>query len=108
MMGDENNNPKPSARPQLHYFNGQGYAVVDAFGRPISRFFDKRERALAHLDKLRAEADAKTKRGKRPCMCCGHEFLSEGIHNRMCDPCRHRDVAPDPFKVQANRARRAA
>ena len=25
---------------------------------------------------------------KRKCMCCGHTFKSEGIHNRMCGWCR--------------------
>ena len=24
----------------------------------------------------------------RPCMCCGRDFPSEGIHNRLCDRCR--------------------
>lgn len=50
------------------------------------------------------EDDLAMKRMVRPCMCCGHPFPSEGIHNRMCDPCRHRDVAPDPVRVQASRA----
>ncbi len=108
MMGDENNNPKPSARMQVHYFSGRGYAVVNADGYPVTGFFSTKDRAKGRLDKLQAEADQKAKRGPRPCMCCGEVFKSEGIHNRMCDCCRHRDVAPDPLKSQANRARRAA
>jgi len=24
----------------------------------------------------------------RPCMCCGRDFRSEGIHNRLCGSCR--------------------
>lgn len=25
---------------------------------------------------------------KRPCLCCGGTFVSEGPGNRLCDPCR--------------------
>ena len=25
---------------------------------------------------------------RRPCLCCGAPFRSEGPHNRLCDPCR--------------------
>lgn len=38
----------------------------------------------ARLDHLAA----RTRRGHRPCLCCGTTFLSEGLHNRLCDPCR--------------------
>jgi hypothetical protein len=31
---------------------------------------------------------------RRACLCCGQEFTSEGIHNRLCDPCRRRDYPP--------------
>lgn len=24
---------------------------------------------------------------KRKCLKCGKRFLSEGVHNRICDPC---------------------
>lgn len=24
----------------------------------------------------------------RPCLCCGDEFLSQGIHNLICGPCK--------------------
>ena len=27
---------------------------------------------------------------QRPCLCCGDKFLSEGAHNRLCDPCRRK------------------
>jgi hypothetical protein len=39
----------------------------------------------------RADACAESKAGhrKRPCMTCGRPFLSEGIHNRICDPCKY-------------------
>lgn len=31
---------------------------------------------------------------RRPCMCCGREFTSEGIHNRLCGYCRRVDHQP--------------
>ena len=34
------------------------------------------------------EADRASSRTVRPCLCCGKPFQSEGIHNRMCTPCR--------------------
>lgn len=31
---------------------------------------------------------------RRPCMCCGREFTSEGIYNRLCGYCRRVDHQP--------------
>ncbi|MCL2346468.1 MAG: hypothetical protein FWC58_11535 [Desulfobulbus sp.] len=31
---------------------------------------------------------------RRPCLCCGQPFVSEGPHNRLCVKCRARDVSP--------------
>lgn len=31
---------------------------------------------------------APPKTSTRNCLCCGAEFASQGIHNRLCDPCR--------------------
>lgn len=31
------------------------------------------------------------KRGPRPCLSCQKTFISEGLHNRRCDPCRQED-----------------
>lgn len=28
----------------------------------------------------------------RPCLCCGHNFPSEGAHNRICPDCKSADV----------------
>jgi len=40
------------------------------------------------------EAEAEARKGKqRPCMCCQALFLSDGPHNRLCDPCRKRGSA---------------
>jgi hypothetical protein len=29
---------------------------------------------------------------RRACMCCQRPFLSEGIHNRICEPCKRSDL----------------
>lgn len=28
---------------------------------------------------------------KRPCLCCGQAFASQGAHNRLCVTCRRKD-----------------
>jgi DNA-binding CsgD family transcriptional regulator len=35
----------------------------------------------------KASHEAK-KRTRRPCLCCGQPFMSEGPHNRLCSNCR--------------------
>lgn len=40
------------------------------------------------------EAELAAGRGKkRSCLCCTETFVSEGPHNRLCDPCRKRGSA---------------
>jgi len=98
---------KPAhARWSMEYVTGQGWRLVDPDGKPQSAFYNTKDRAQTNLDSAQAQTDAARQRRHRPCMCCGHVFLSEGIHNRMCDVCRHRDVAPDPVRAVAM-ARRA-
>jgi hypothetical protein len=62
--------------------------------------------AAATVGRRQKEDDERARKMVRPCLCCGHKFQSEGIHNRMCDRCRHLDVAPDPVRSVAM-ARRA-
>lgn len=107
-MGDANNNPKPSIRPQIHYFTGKGYAIVDGDGVQISGYYGGRDRAKTRLSHILAEADRKAKRGPRPCMCCGTSFESEGIHNRLCARCRSRDAGDEPVRPYIARSRKAA
>lgn len=86
---------KPAyARWTMEYVAGKGWRLVDPDGRPGSAFYTK-GRALTALDAAQARADAARGRQQRRCLCCGESFLSEGIHNRMCDACRKRDFAPD-------------
>jgi hypothetical protein len=81
---------KPAGpRFDVRYQPGSGYYVVDDLGRQVTPFLDTRDKAAGRRDTLKAEADAKLKRKVRPCLCCQTPFASEGIHNRMCDRCRH-------------------
>ena len=32
---------------------------------------------------------------ERKCMCCRQPFLSEGIHNRLCKPCKEGETGDD-------------
>lgn len=36
----------------------------------------------------------KPRTAMRPCLCCKTPFPSEGPHNRLCTPCKHRDGPP--------------
>ncbi len=38
-----------------------------------------------------------TSPGRRPCLCCGTPFNSEGAHNRLCGRCRTREKTPFDF-----------
>lgn len=81
---------KPAGpRFDVRHQPGSGYYVVDDLGRQVTAFTRNREEAVTRRDVLKTEADAKLKRKVRPCLCCQTHFLSEGIHNRMCDRCRH-------------------
>lgn len=85
------------ARWRVKYVHGQGYMVESPTGEMHGPFSCK-DNAETNRDAWEARENLARKRVKRPCMCCGAPFRSEGIHNRMCDTCRHRDVAPDPVR----------
>lgn len=42
----------------------------------------------------------------RSCMCCKRPFDSEGIHNRLCSPCKQ-NRTPSPWEVVEGASRRA-
>lgn len=31
---------------------------------------------------------------RRPCLCCGKDFQSDGPHNRLCGRCRNQSTSP--------------
>lgn len=84
------NQPKPElARFRVEHNADGGYDVIDPDGRVVVKVGNKAF-ALNRAEALQKAADTAAKRGPRQCLCCGREFDSEGIHNRMCKPCRGR------------------
>lgn len=82
----------PSARPKAgkfdtRYMTGRGYGVFAPSGVLLA-VYRSYTAAEVRCDHEQAVADSKAKRGPRNCMCCGRQFTSQGIHNRLCDPCR--------------------
>lgn len=63
------------------------WAVWDGDGQQLSGAYYTRDEALARWETLVAAERQKRTAGERPCMCCGRTFLSEGIHNRLCQSC---------------------
>jgi len=49
---------------------------------------------VRHWTAVLRPATLAVKPANRLCMTCREPFASEGNHNRMCDPCRKRDVSP--------------
>lgn len=88
--------PKPGlARYRAEFATGAArgrYVVVDPDGRRVGAPTTE-DVAVARAAQLNREADEKARRGPRACICCGKGFESEGIHNRMCGPCRGRNDA---------------
>jgi hypothetical protein len=65
-----------------------GYLVYAPDRQIVAGPFTDRNRALMDCEQRQRVADAKQKRGPRPCMCCRQEFDSDGPHNRLCSNCR--------------------
>lgn len=63
--------------------SGEAFAVMHD-GRTVSRTYSVVERAWAAADRLERAARSRIRR----CLCCEQAFISEGIHNRLCHPCR--------------------
>ena len=85
--------PRPADRWGVEYAPGRGYFVTDPRGRKVTGYMSTRGEVEDRRDRLRLEAAAKAKRGKRTCLCCRHVFDSDGIHNRLCQPCKSRGYA---------------
>lgn len=84
------------SRFRTEFRPGRGWVVLDPAGRAASDPTPFRQIARRACAALQAEADRLAKRGPRPCLCCGREFASAGIHNRLCGQCRGGDLAMGP------------
>lgn len=38
---------------------------------------------------------------ERKCLCCGTAFMSQGPHNRICQPCRYASRDTQPLELTA-------
>ena len=77
-------------------FGATLFMLVESAGAPFPTelgFIASQGEAEDRRDALRKTADKKAKKGKRPCLCCGRAFDSDGIHNRLCQPCKGRGYA---------------
>ena len=95
--------PAPGKNFYLVYTIKGGYAVHDPHGIRVSDGQPKKAAADAICAELQAAADAKSKRGVRPCMCCSKSFESDGVHNRLCLNCRHGSNVLDPVRPYIGR-----
>ena len=86
---------KPCPAYAVRRYGAEGWGVIGPDGRRAGPVAPDHAAAEARRAALQAEADAKAKRGTRACLCCGASFESQGIHNRLCTPCRGRDAGDE-------------
>lgn len=54
----------------------------------MSPIFKQRPEAEKWLRAEVAKLPSSQRPRERACLCCSRTFVSQGAHNRMCDPCR--------------------
>lgn len=64
-----------------------------------NRFKSRRPRQ----DYMAPIAEARANGQRRPCLCCGRTFRSEGPHHRMCINCRSKSLSPLDIPVRIGR-----
>ena len=110
MAGPVNLSKPALAKFRTDYLPGRGYAVFSPEHRKVAGPFASEPEAQAACADLQLKADQAKRRKVRPCLSCGHEFQSEGIHNRMCNSCRNRASNDEatPFSFGAIHGRKRA
>jgi len=68
----------------------EGYVVMAGDEIIVSGPYDTEMKARVQIKNIKAKAAKRAHRRERPCMSCKRVFSSEGIHNRLCDNCRHK------------------
>lgn len=107
-MGNNAHVAKPKAGAlHLEWSIGRGWFVKDEYSRNLAGPFQCENKALMSLEARQRAADLAAKRGPRSCMRCKAEFMSEGIHHRLCGRCRHCDASDDPVRPYITRGRSA-
>lgn len=73
------------------------FLVIDHTGNAASTMKVTRRDAEELADKLNLNAEREERFGstrRRPCLSCAREFMSEGIHNRLCSYCAELGHSP--------------
>lgn len=66
------------------------YRITDPRGDLLPQRWSCKKNAEAACQRAQELSDARNKRGPRPCLCCGRQFESAGIQNRLCSTCSAR------------------
>lgn len=73
---------------EVRFRTGLGHAVYSgSTNERKTDFYPNPETARDRCDTLNRNQEKSNNRTRRNCMCCGAEFDSEGIHNRLCRRC---------------------
>lgn len=89
-MGDLKPSTPANARWRVLQKRDGQFEVYSSFGH-LYGTYATRNQAEATRGSMQSRDDRAGRRTERPCMCCGNPFSSEGIHNRLCTSCRHRN-----------------
>lgn len=73
--------------------------VVYAPDGQVHGTYATKSQAAGIAGRWKKEADEAARKMVRPCICCGTDFDSQGIHNRLCCICRHRDGGQNPHGI---------
>lgn len=73
--------------------SGAGYVVLDPNGVRVGTVYRNFKDAALARDGRQRRHDRAAGMKERACMCCLATFQSEGIHNRLCNPCRGKSSA---------------
>ncbi len=65
------------------------FVVLNADGERVGPYWANELAAERERKRMQDAYDRRRKRGPRPCLGCGAVFHSDGIHHRLCDPCRN-------------------
>ena len=77
--------------PRVMVIKEGGRTAYEVNGLPtMSPNFRTRAEADLWMREQVAKLPASCQPRERACLCCGHRFMSEGAHNRLCTSCRHR------------------
>ncbi|ANT39877.1 hypothetical protein RGUI_0806 [Rhodovulum sp. P5] len=79
---------------------GGCYVVFDG-GKRVGGQYSTHALAAARMENIQRARERAARVRKRPCLCCGHVFDSEGAHNRLCPECRRKSAGPDVLTVHA-------